>query len=784
MRFYQNLPIIPVAMPPLFSRSALWLLMLLLGATRSFGENGEPLLLKTAPSFDTALPGATADNQRAVFLRAETLTTVGQDETLAEGHAEVIRRGLHVNADRIHYQAQENLMEATGNVHLVKEKSIVVDTPHAIYNLDYHLGYADTPAFRYSGTLPMTRNAHGNADLMEFTGDNLEHLSQAVISTCSGGRNDWYLRSREMDLDHNTQEGLAKNATVNFFEVPILYSPVFSFPLDNQRRSGFLAPTYRTSTNTGQDIATPYYFNIAPNFDDTFTPRLMSLRGVQAGNEFRYLQPGFRGILQGEYLAHDNLTGSNRWELSLKHSQQLLPGLALSLNAQQVSDPNYMNDLSTLLVPTAVSQLPHDANLAYTGLPGWNMNLHYLSYQNLTGATPQFRVAPQLTANWNKLNWKGLDFDFRSEYSSFISPGPNALGTSMTALNGTAYNTSNWQSVASGNRLVANPSVTLPLRASYGYALFKTGIHYTQYDLVDPASPLYGNLGSPLSSQTHYTRTLPVTSVDAGLVFERDQEAFGRTITQTLEPRLYYLYAPYRNQAGFPVFDAGVKTISDVSIFSENLFSGSDRISNGSALTAGLTSRLLDPKSGAEILNAMVGHRFNLVDNIVTLPGNTISTVSPLLASLNITLRQNWKLYSLIGYNPTDPHTQQLMFNSYYKQAPGKVINFGYRNDVLNQVRQWDISSEWALSQEWALLGRAAYSTLNDKVVEGLMGVEYNRGCWAVRTVATRYQVSSIQSVNSFFLQLELGSFGLGQNPIESLRRNIPGYMKTNEIIQ
>jgi LPS-assembly protein len=138
----------------------------------------------------------------------------------------------------------------------------------------------------------------------------------------------------------------------------------------------------------------------------------------------------------------------------------------------------------------------------------------------------------------------------------------------------------------------------------------------------------------------------------------------------------------------------------------------------------------------------------------------------------------------MIGYNPTDPHTQQLMFNSYYKQAPGKVINFGYRNDVLNQVRQWDISSEWALSQEWALLGRAAYSTLNDKVVEGLMGVEYNRGCWAVRTVATRYQVSSIQSVNSFFLQLELGSFGLGQNPIESLRRNIPGYMKTNEIIQ
>lgn len=771
-------------MPRSYSFPTLWLLILLACSAHSRGENAPPLQLKTAPFFDTAIPTSVPENQRTVFLRADTLTAVGQEETLAEGHAEVIRRGLHLQADTIDYHADTSLMEATGNVHMVKEKSIVVDSPHTIYNLDYHLGSAETPAFSYSGTLPMTRNAHGNADYMEFTGENQEHLTQATLSTCTKGRDDWYLKARDMDLDHNTQEGVATNATVNFFGAPILYSPVLSFPLDNEPRSGFLTPNYRTSTNTGQDISTPYYFKLAPNFDDTLTPRLMSLRGVQLGNEFRYLEPGYNGVLQAEYLHHDNITLTNRWELGIKHNQQLYPGLSLSINAQQVSDPNYMNDLSTLLVPTAVSLLPHDANLAYTGLPGWVFKLHYLSYQDLTGATPQFRLAPQLSGQWNKNNWNGFNASLYSEYSSFISPGANALGTSMAVQNGTVYNTSNWQSVASGNRLVLNPAITYPMRAAYGFAIFKTGIHYTQYNLVDPANPAFGNLGGPISPETRYTRTIPVSSVDTGLIFEREQTAFGRSITQTLEPRLYYFYAPYRNQAGFPVFDAGVKTIDDVSIFSENLFSGNDRISNGSTLTAGLTSRLIDEKTGAEIIKATVGHRFNLVDNTVTLPGTTISTVSPLLASLNITLNKNWKMYSMIGYNPTDPHTQQLMFNSSYNQAPGKVINLGFRNDVQNQVRQWDISSEWAITREWALLGRAAYSTLDDKVVEGLMGVEYNRGCWALRTVATRYQVSSIQSVNSFFLQLELGSFGLGQNPIQSLRRSIPGYMKTNEIIQ
>ncbi len=738
------------------------------------GVSGAALQLKAAPSFDLpVLPNAPKDRDNVVFLRGDTLTTQNDLSMEANGHAEARRRGMAVFADHIHYLQTTNTVEATGHVRMVRNKSLTVEGPYGIYNLDTHQGYLETPVFSYPNPNGPGLIARGQARLVEFVAENQEQLTQAEYTTCPIGKNDWLIHTERMDLDHITQEGVAKNGTINFYDVPIMYAPSLSFPLDSQRKSGFLSPNIGATVNTGQDVSLPYYINIAPNLDDTITPRVMSSRGFQIGNEFRYLKPSLNGVISTEYLQHDIKTSTDRWMAIIKHNQALAPGLTFSANIQQASDANYLNDLSTLLGPPAQAYLPHDINLNYSGLKDWNFNLHSLSYQNLTGATPQFRIQPQVNANWSKEDWNGLGFGLTSQYTSFVSPGPNAA-VGNVVLNGITYNAA-YQSVASGNRALIYPTVTIPFHNSYSFLNFKTGVNFTDYQLGD-----YNT-----APDNHYSRTLPITSVDGGLIFERPDAFFGHAITQTLEPRLYYVYIPYRNQTLLPIYDTSLAEFNKTSIFHENQFNGVDRINNANQVTAAVTSRIINPETGVEAVNVLLAQRFYFTPNTVFLPGQIASTAqaSDVLAGLDAAITQHWKLSSLFDFNQHNMSTQQLTVNTNYTVSTGKMVNLAYRTDVLNQVRQWDVSSEWPINQRLSFLGRVAYSTLDDKVVEGLMGVEYNQGCWALRVITTRFAVSSIQSDSAFFVQLELGGMGLGQNPLQALRRNIPGYVKTNETI-
>ncbi len=760
-----------------------------------------PASLKTAPSFDVSLPGPSGGNDAVVFIRADSITSQTDVEMDADGDAEVRRQGIVVTADHIHYQQPTQTVEATGNVKVVRNNALTVAGPHGVYDLDDHTGYFDTPTFSYPGTDLRPWTARGDARLLEFVAEDKERLTDAEYTTCPVGRNDWYIRSSQVDLDHTTQEGVSKNGTVNFFDVPIVYAPSLSFPLDNNRKSGLLAPTYGSTATTGQDIAVPYYFNIAPNMDDTITPRTMSTRGLQLGNEFRYLEPEFKGSLSTEYMQRDIVTGTDRWMGQWQHQQQLLPGLNFSANVQGVSDPNYLVDLSTLLGPPGLAYMPRDFNLSYSGLPGWDLSAHSLSYQTLVGAIPQYRIEPQLAAHWAQDNWKGLNLDFSSQYTSFLSPGLNATPNNVV-VNGITYN-SNYQSVNSGNRLVMYPTVTLPWHNSFSFLNIKTGVHFTEYQMGEFST----------TPDNRYTRTLPITSVDTGLLFDRDTSLFGKAVAQTLEPRLYYVYIPYRDQTQLPVYDTALADFNRSTIFTENQYDGIDRINNANQVTAAVTSRIIDPNSGAEIINGSIGQRFYFTPNAVLLPGQlpTPSQTSDVLISLAASITQRWKFDSYFNFDAHDLHTQQMMASTSYTPAPGKLFNLSYRIDtpipgvpttlatttgtstfvpgvgtpinILTAVKQWDVSSEWPISSQTSFLGRVSYSTLDNQVVEGLMGVEYNQGCWALRVITTRFAVTSVQSASAFYVQLELGGMGLGQNPMQALRRNIPGYLKTNEII-
>ncbi len=790
-------------------------LVLAMLALNASAADPPPPVLKPAPSFDVSLPGAGGgQNDSMIFIRADSITSQTDVETVAEGHAELRRSGIVVSGDKLVYQQPTQSVEATGNVRFVRKGGLTVDGPYGIYNLDTHLGYLDTPAYSYVTTAPPPPNAmapgsgtvvqfppfaRGNATRIDFLGEDREHLSNMSYTSCPVGRDDWAITSASTDLNHTTQEGEAKNASVDFFGVPLLYAPAFTFPLDSQRKSGVLAPTIGATATTGQDIAVPYYFNLAPNLDDTLTPRLMTTRGVQLGNEFRYMEPGYSGTLSTEYMQHDIVLGTDRWYGQWTHHQELLPGLNFSANVQQASDPNYLVDLSTMLGPPAFAYLPHDFNLSYSGLPGWDLNAHSVSYQALVGAAPQFRIEPQLTAHWSQEDWHGLGLDFASQYTSFQSPGMNVMPGNVT-VNGITYN-ANYQSVASGARLNAYPTLTVPWRNSYSYATFKTGVEFTQYQMGE-----YNTAPSD-----HYTRSLPITSMDTGLLLDRDTTLFGHGITQTLEPRLYYVYIPYRDQNQLPVFDTALADLNRSTIFTENVYDGIDRINNANQLTAAVTSRVIDPASGSEVINAMLAQRFYFTPNVVLLPGQlpVQPQASDVLMSLAATISQRWRFDSYFNFDAHDLHTQQMMASTTYSPAPGKLFNLSYRIDtpipgvpnvlttatgvstivsgpipinVLTSVKQWDVSAEWPLTHQWTFLGRVAFSSLDNQVVEGLGGLEYNEGCWALRVITTRFAITSVQSNSAFYVQLELGGLGLGQNPLQALRRNIPGYMKTNEI--
>ncbi|MHB8353935.1 MAG: LPS-assembly protein LptD, partial [Burkholderiales bacterium] len=458
-------------------------------------------------------------------------------------------------------------------------------------------------------------------------------------------------------------------------------------------------------------------------------------------------------------------------------------------------------DLSTLLGPPGLAYMPRDLNLTYNGLPGWDISAHSLSYQTLVGAIPQYRIEPQINAHWSQDNWNSANLDFISQYTSFLSPGPNVMPGNVT-VNGITYN-SNYQSVASGTRTVLNPTVTLPWRNSFSFLTVKTGVNFTEYDM--------GEFNT--APNNHYTRTLPITSVDTGLLFDRQTSLFDKSVTQTLEPRLYYVYIPYRDQSQLPVFDTALADFNRSTIFTENQYDGIDRINNANQVTAAVTSRILDPNSGVEIINAMLGQRFYFTPNAVLLPGQlpAPAQASDVLISLAASITQRWKFDSYFNFDAHDLHTQQMMASTTYTPAPGKLFNLSYRIDtpipgvptilttatttstfvpgvstpinILTAVKQWDVSSEWPLSAQTSFLGRVSYSTLDNQVMEGLLGVEYNQGCWVLRVITTRFAVTSVQSASAFYVQLELGGMGLGQNPMQALRRNIPGYMKTNEII-
>ena len=716
--------------------------------------------LRLAPANHLLLPSGHggAPGQIPVQLQADRIDGFANGVITARGRAELHQDGLSILADELRYAVPDERCMATGNVQVDRGVDRVTG-PSAEFNLKDQSGSIQEPTLQFGVGPTRPRPARASASLVTFSDASHEHLEQAAYTTCVAGRDDWFLTGSTVDMDRTTQVGEARNARILFQGVPLLYSPYMSFPLNDQRKSGFLAPTLGTTATNGVDISLPYYFNVAPNLDDTLTTRVMSKRGLQLANEFRYLEPDYRGTLSTELIDRDILAGRRRYFLGGLHEAVLPGGVLLRANAQEVSDNNYFRDLSTAIGATSTTYLPRDFSLTWRQ-DHWTLGARALSFQTIRDpalvVVDQYRERPQLTANYADERF-GAVLAMQNEFTDFRHP------TSVQ-----------------GQRYVSYPAVSLPLATDWGYITPKVGYHFTSYELDREVVPGGGR---------RLTRGLPISSIDSGLYFDRTTELFGKPLAQTLEPRLYYLNVPYRNQDALPLFNTAVAEFSYSQLFAENQFSGPDRINDASQLTAAVQSRLIDPETGVEAVRALIGQRFYYRAEGVNIPGANLRTdnVSDVVSGLTGRISRSLSGDFAWDYSPGLRRTEKLGVTGHYIPEPGRAINVGYRinRDTPGQpdVRQIDFSAEWPLGGHWTGVFRANYDTARSTLVEGLAGAEYTAGCWTFRIVTHRLAVSAVQTTSALFVQLELnGLVKLGTNPLDTLRLNIPGYTKTNEI--
>jgi LPS-assembly protein len=691
----------------------------------------------------------TNDDPVPLFVDGDVIRGRGRDEIEAQGNAILRKRGQAVFADFIRHDATNGDLSAEGNVVLVQRRNEILG-PYLFLNVDRQTGFMDNPVYHLTEL-----GGRGKAERMFFEGEDRFRAERGQFTTCGPGHDDWYIRADELLIDQSRNVGTARNAALVFQGVPLFYVPGLSFPLASERKSGLLSPTFSLSGRNGPELSTPFYWAIAPNMDYTVTPRVLARRGLQIGNEFRYLESSFAGEARAEFLPSDRITQEDRYLLALQHNHRLgadplggnWSGL---LNLQQVSDDLYFRDLSTRIALTSQSNLNREATLVRGDRFGTLLirSQRFQTLQDpLAPITAPYARLPQIYYAGSQLDVRGTDLGLISEYVSFSHP-----------------------TLPNGQRMIVNPSVTLPLQTTFGYVKPRAALHHTRY-MMDPRT----------SSLPDSTRTVPILSVDSGVVFERDTSMFGQDVLQTVEPRLFYSQIPFRDQSRLPVFDSALPDPNFVTLFQENLYSGNDRIADANQITAGLVSRIIDPGTGAERVRVGVAQRFYLDTLRVTLPGapERGRSKSDLIGSFSGQLWRGWTLDAGLQYSTTLSTVERTMVGMRYAPEAGLVFNASYRYSR-TQLEQVDFSTQWRLGAGWSTLARYNYSFRDRTILEALAGFQYDQECWSIRLVANRIAVATQQTNTAFFVQIELGGLSkVGSNPLDLLRRSIPGYSDT-----
>ena len=740
--------------------------------------------LRMSPELKT-LPRGEAGRQLPIILQAQEVRGRPDLETVAEGNVEFRRGGVVIRSDRLTYEQPEDLAIARGNVRITRDGNRY-SGPELQLKIQRFEGFFLNPTYYFART-----GAGGTAQRVDFLDEQRSIASGATYTSCTPdgtGTPAWLLTTDRVSLDFSTNEGIADGAVLRFLGVPILAAPRLSFPLTDERKSGWLPPSFGLDSKSGLQLAVPYYWNIAPNRDATLTPQLSSRRGAGLDTEFRYLEPRDNGEVRLNLLPADLITHTTRYSLSGRHESDFSNGALFEARVQRVSDNEYWKDFSRDVASLTPRLLGSD--LALTRPFGdWETYARVKSWQVLQTADPTTRIEapyerlPQLGARYSKGLWGGLQVGFEGEFNRFVNPtDPSAIVGTSERLTGMRLH-----ALGSISRPFGRPGWTLTPRLSFNAA---------SYSLDQPLA----------DGRTSAGRIIPTFSLDSAWVLERETSFFGRAMRQTLEPRLYYVNTPFRDQTLLPNFDASAKDFNFDSIFTDNTFSGVDRVSDAHQITAGVTTRFIDPDTGAELLRLGLAQRYLLRDQLVTPDGQPLTRrFSDLLLLGSTTLVPSWALDASLQYSTDTQRIERSIVGVRYSPGPFRTLSATYRltRGLSEQVElgwQWPIygptpdesrraarnngeaPAGGSCRGSWYAVGRVNYSTLERRMTDSVAGFEYDAGCWIGRVVAERLSTGRSEATTRLLIQLELvGLSRLGSNPLQVLKDNIPGYRLLRE---
>ncbi|MFM1885774.1 MAG: hypothetical protein RL026_931 [Pseudomonadota bacterium] len=655
----------------------------------------------------------------------------------------VLRQGdRQLAADSVHVDKARNGVDLDGSVEY-RDPQLAVSGSRG----RYEAGAASIQDARFS----LLRQAgRGSAATLSLDREGYLRLTQVEYTTCPPETPDWTLRAASVSIDSREQVGVARNARVEFKGVPILYLPYLSFPAGPARKSGFLFPQLGNSSRSGLQLSVPYYFNLAPNRDLTLEPTLYTQRGLSTRAELRYLTARSRGQIEGDYLPSDRVLGRDRYRLRIADRTELPLGWRAALDAERVSDVNYFEDFAQGADGTSIAFLPRSLQLSYRD-DHWRTGALLRQYQTidqqLADVDRPYIEAPRLYASgwWPGSRDGSLEYGFDGEVVQFL----RNVGVQ-------------------GWRADVAPRAELRFEGA-GYSL-RPAVSYraTAYELDRTAA----------GEDASLWRGMPVVSVDGGLTFERAAgRNGGRRIT--LEPRLMYLYVPYRDQSAFPVFDSGLPDLNFVELFRNNRYVGADRMGDANQLSMGLTTRLFSSRSGQRYLSATLGQIAYFETPRVRLPDEPLRTrsSSDLIAQVELKALDNWSLDLGVQYDRQLSRAEKTEIRAQYRPEGGRVVNLGYRFQR-DRLEQADVSMAWPVNPRWSLYGRTLYSLRDKRSIEQFAGLQYSSCCWGLRAVARHYvSTRTGERDTGVFLQLELrGLSSVGTAADAFLERAIRGY--------
>jgi len=738
-----------------------------------------------------------------IILRAQRISSQPDLRTLAEGEVEFRRGGLVIEADTLSYDTPEDLARARGAVRITRSGAVYTG-PELELSVQRFEGFFLRPEFEFPAL-----GSRGSADRVDFLGAQRTRATNFSYTSCPRpDPNDpqsapddepaWVLTTRSVRLDLQANEGLAEGAVLRFLGTPILALPVLSFPLGDARKSGWLPPSINIDNRSGVELSMPYYWNIAPQRDATLAPRVITRRGFGMDSEFRYLQPRYDGSLNLDWLPYDRLAGRSREALQWLHEGRVGSQARFQAEVLRVSDndwwkdfPNANRSLTPRLLPLRLGAERPFSMGAAQGLV-YARSLHWQVLQDAESFIDSpYQRSPQIgvrAAGALGRADSGWEFAVEGEFNRFTLPADAASAGRVV-----------------GDRWHLVGSISRPWRHPDWWVVPKLALNVAAYSNIERNSERSADVNGGPSATVARTaqRAIPSFSVDAGMAFERETQAFGRTLQQTLEPRLLYVSTPYRQQNQLPNYDSAAKDFNFVSIYTDNAFSGVDRVSDSHQFTAGVTTRLVDQASGAEALRLGLVQRVLLRDQRVAPQADGTPDGPPLeqrlsdallLGSSNVL--PGWTLDGALQYSPDLSRSVRSIFGARYSPAPFRTVGLTYRlaRGLSEQVElgwQWPVygsrratgapraarAGASSCTGTWYSVGRMNYSVKDSRITDSVLGLEYDAGCWIGRLVAERLSTGRSQATTRLLIQLELvGLSRLGSNPLKVLKDNIPGY--------